>query len=286
MSKLPVSVIVLTHNEQASIADCLKSVVGWAEEVFVVDSGSSDRTLAIVREFTDKVVSHPFEDYSRQRNWAQEKLPLSCDWVFHLDAGERVTPDLAESLGSFFSGRDCAQVDGLMISRRAVFMGRSILHGGMYPVYHLRVFRRDKGRCEDRTYDQHFVVEGRTRRLKGDLEDTLAPDLATWTMRHIRWASSEAVEQTRSRAEAAIAGVKPRLQGSSIERRRWLRNLYGRGPLFLRAFLYFVFRYFLLLGFLDGVEGLIFHFLHACWYRFYVDATIWEARRQTEADAR
>src|SRR5437868_11287456 len=140
--QLPISVIVLSHNEERNIGDCLQSVCDWAGEVFVVDSGSTDRTLAIAREFTQNIVSHPFENYSRQRNWSQDNLPLKYKWVFHIDSDERVTPELAQSIRELFANEGLKDLDGVSITRRTVFMGRPILHGGHYPAYHLRLFRR------------------------------------------------------------------------------------------------------------------------------------------------
>jgi glycosyltransferase involved in cell wall biosynthesis len=278
--KLPVSVVVLTYNEERNIEDCLLSVQDWAGEIFVVDSGSSDRTLELCRRYTDRIVSHPFDNYSRQRNWAQDNLPMSHDWVFHIDADERVTPELAASLRSFFLDTSSGDQAGVLLSRRTVFMGRAILHGGHYPTYHLRLIRRDKGRCEDRLYDQHFWVDGPTTRIKGDLIDVITSDLTVWLTRHARWGAAEAEEELRSK-QTKRQSVRATPDGTPIERRRWLRSsVYGRAPLFLRAFAYFFYRYFLRLGFLDGVEGLIFHFLQGCCYRFYVDAKVYEARKR------
>lgn len=278
--QVPVSVIVLTHNEEVNIEACLKSIIEWAAEVFVVDSGSTDRTLEIVQQFTQNIVRHTFENYSRQRNWAQDNLLLTYEWVFHIDADERVTPELVQSIRQFFASAACENVDGLLISRRTVFLGRPILHGGVYPTYHLRLFRRHKGYCEDRLYDQHFVVNGALQLTSGDLTDVVTSDLTVWVARHARWGTLEVQEQKREAQSDGGHRVQGRLMGTPIERRRWWRSsVYGRVPLFLRAFAYFFYRYFLRLGFLDGTEGLIFHFLQGCWYRFYVDAKLWEARR-------
>lgn len=277
--RAPVSIIVLTYNEEANIAACLASVAPWAAEVFVVDSGSSDSTMGIAATYTDHIAEHPFETYSRQRNWAQTSLPLSHEWVLHLDADERVTPELACSIQAFFAGGAAARHDGAMFSRRTVFFGRWIRHGGHYPVFHVRLFRRDRGRCEDRNYHQHFLVDGPIARLSGDLVDVVASDLDSFSQRHVRWAGAEARELLEGHRRAP-GQVSPRLLGNPVERRRWLRQLaYGRAPLFMRAFLYFLYRYVVRRGFLDGREGLIFHFLQGCWSPFYVDAKIWEAQR-------
>jgi glycosyltransferase involved in cell wall biosynthesis len=279
---LPVSVIVLTLNEEANIGDCLASVAAWAGDIVVVDSGSTDRTIEIAQRYTERVISHPFENYARQRNWASVEIPLAYEWILHLDADERITPELATSIARFFANGTHQTVDGAMISRRTVFMGRPILHGGHYPVYHLRLLRRNRSRCEDRLYDQHFLVDGTTTRLNGDMIDVITSDLVIWTQRHARWAALEAREQLE--ATTGTLGptrqlVAPSLRGTPIERRRWLRTSYGHMPLFVRAFGYFFVRYVLRLGFLDGVEGLIFHFLQGCWYRFLIDARIYEMRK-------
>jgi len=174
-------------------------------------------------------------------------------------------------------------VDGFLVARRVVFMGRWIRHGGMYPVYHHRIFRRGKGRCEERLYDQHFIVYGNTKIISGDLIDLVTTDIDTWTQRHIRWAGLEVAEQFNISNQQNELRVSPKLMGSPIERKRWARtSVYYHLPLFFRALGYFLYRYFLRLGFLDGPQGLIFHVLQGFWYRFYVDAKIWEMRYQAQ----
>ena len=286
--RLPISIIVLTYDEEANIEACLRSVCDWAGEVFVVDSGSTDRTLEIAARYTDKIVTHPFENYSRQRNWAQETLPLSYQWALHLDADEQVSDELAQSMKAAFQG-DVSSIDGFLINRRALFLGRWIRHGGVYPTYHHRLYRVNRGFCEDREYDQHFAVKGNVVKLKGDILNDVTPDLSTWTRSHERWASMEAREYLKGYRPDIQHGrqVQAKFLGTPIERRRWLRlQLYGRVPLFVRGFIYFFVRYLLQLGFLDGVQGLIFHVLQGFWYRFYVDAKIWEAQYQASQTVR
>lgn len=277
---LPVSVVILTFNEEFNIIACMESVQAWASEIFLVDSGSTDHTVQLAQQFTDKIYTHPFDNYAQQRNWAQENLDIQHVWVLHIDADERVTPELYAAIQDFFATGQDQKYNGAMFSRRTLFMGRWIKHGGHYPVYHARLFRRDKGHCEERLYDQHFLVESPVARLDGDLIDILTNDLDTWSRRHVRWAGLEAEEI--SRADTSATGqVTARIDGNPIEQRRWLRKtLFGGLPPFARAFGYFFYRYIIRLGFLDGTEGLIFHFLQACWFRFYVDAKIWEMRKR------
>ncbi len=277
---MPVSAIVLTFNEEHNIAACLESIVGTVAEIFIVDSGSTDRTLEIVRRYSPNIAEHPFHSYSLQRNWAQAVLPLAHDWVLHIDADERMSDELIESMNTFFGSGEADEHSAAMFSRRALFLGRSIRHGGHYPTYHARLFRRRCGRCEDRLYDQHFLVDGPIARLHGDLIEVVALDLDSWSTKHVRWAGIEAREMGLS-STGQRQQIEPRFLGNPIERRRWLRRrLYGNSPPFLRAVTYFLYRYFVRLGFLDGWEGLIFHVLQGFWYRFYIDAKIWEARKQ------
>ena len=270
------AIIVLTHNEERNLPECLRSLEGLTYDLFVMDSGSTDRTIEIATQAGGTVNHHDFDDYSAQRNRAQASLPRKFEWVLHLDADERLTPELVAEIDTVLAGTE--RVDGYLFRKRTIFLGRWIKHGGHYPSYHLRLFRPDKGRCEERRYDQHFIVDGKVLTLRNDYLDIVASDLRSWSQRHIRWAEFEAAEI----ASPSVHGrrVRPKLGGTPIERKRWLRErvLY-RMPLFVGPFLYFVYRYVVRGGFLDGREGLIFHFLQGCWYRFLVDGFTFEERR-------
>ena len=279
--RLPISIIVLTYNEEVNIEACLRSVYDWAGEIFVVDSGSTDRTLEIAGRYTDQVFYHPFESWGAQVNWALDNLPFSYEWVLRLDADETVTPELAQELGCRLPALP-DDVTALYCKRRVYFLGKWIRHGGYYPTWLLRIFRRRSVR-----YERHYgeaehaiILTGSPEYLKHDIIDYNHKGLAFWTIKHEGYAAREV---------ASLLGMQPgtrvEIQGSPFGtpevRKRWLKkNVYGRLPLFVRAFIYFLYRYILRLGFLDGIEGLIFHFLQGCWYRFYVDAKIWEAKRQ------
>jgi glycosyltransferase involved in cell wall biosynthesis len=271
------AVVILAHNEETNLPGCLESLRGLRCAVFVVDSGSTDRTADVAARHGATVTHHPFENYAAQRNWALDNLPLdTSSWVLHLDADERLTPTLVDELNTVLD-RVAPDISGFLLRKRTMFMGRWMRHGGHYPSYHLRLFRRGRGRCESRLYDQHFIVAGGVGRLKHDYLDVVSSSLLTWTMRHARWASMDA----REMANPHVGGhhVVPDVFGTPIERRRWWKNLYGQGPPFARALGYWLYRYFFRLGFLDGTEGLIFHFLQGFWFKFLVDAMIYEQNR-------
>jgi glycosyltransferase involved in cell wall biosynthesis len=275
------SVIILTLDEEANLPAALASLRRLDPEIFVVDSGSADRTLEIARAAGCRVFEHPFENYAVQRNWAFDHLPIRTPWTLCLDADERLTPELVDEINDTLFRQD-SPFAGYMLRKRTIFMGRWIRHGGQYPAYHLRLFRSGRGRCEARLYDQHFVVDGQVGKLRHDYIDVITSDLSTFVVRHNRWAELEAEEILACSTAGARQGpaVAPMLTGTAIERRRFLRTrVYQRFPLFVRPFLFWLYGYVLRLGFLDGIEGLVFHTLQRFWFRFLIDARIWELRR-------
>lgn len=269
-----IALIVLTHDEEKNLAHCLDSAQGLVNEIFVVDSGSRDKTREIAHRYTDHVVVHEFTNQAEQFNWALDALPIRSDWVLRLDADEFLLPELREEIERVLPGLS-PHVTGLYMKRRVYFKGHWIRHGGYYPTWLLRLFRRGKARSELLEMDEHIVVSGGgTRRLAHDFVDYNRKDLAFWTAKHEHYAAREARVLLNQKNVARVEGG----MGGQPARKRWLKgNVYARAPLFLRAFAYFFYRYVVRLGVLDGVPGLIFHFLQACWYRFYVDAKIWEA---------
>jgi hypothetical protein len=164
-----------------------------------------------------------------------------------------------------------------------MFMGKWIKYGGHYPTYHAIVFRKGYGKCEERLYDQHFKVEGAVETLKGDVIDLITESLTTFTTRHNKWSDLEALEQHKGSLLNNTELIGGNITGNPIQQRRYLKNLYDRFPLFVRPFIYFFIRYFLRLGFLDGKRGLIFHFLQCFWFRFLIDAKIYELRKGSKS---
>lgn len=267
--KIPVSVLVITKNEEANIGPCLQSI-NWADQIFVVDSGSSDKTLKIAKKYTDKVYKHPFYNFSQQRNWAQDNLPIKNEWIMHLDADERVEKGLFYELKKIVESDN--QINGLMAARKTYFRGSWIKHGGHFPVYQLCIYKKNKGRSEQRYYDQNYSVSGKVLKAKSGIINIINPDLNAWRNRHRKWAKLEAEEALHNKSRQ----LKINWRGSPIERRNWARyKFYYRLPLFIRPFLYFFYRYVLRLGFLDGRQGLIFHFWQGLWFRLIVDKEIY-----------
>jgi glycosyltransferase involved in cell wall biosynthesis len=265
------SVIILAFNSVDTLGATLAQAREISDDLYVVDSFSTDDTVTLSRQHGAQVVQHAFENYGAQRNWAIDHVESRYPWQLHLDADERLTPELIASIRSL---PENTAHSGFFIARLVQFLGRQLRHGGMSPTWHLRLFRRGAGRCEERKYDQHFYLsEGSTGQLQGYMIDDIRMPLSEWTVRHNRWSDAEVLEQTAAREGVRI---RARFWGNPVERKRFLRGLYNDAPLFVRPFALFFYRYFLRLGFLDGREGFIFWTLQTFWFRFLIDAKLFE----------
>jgi glycosyltransferase involved in cell wall biosynthesis len=277
------SVVLLTFDEEPNLSLALESIRPLHPEIFIVDSGSGDRTCEIAVAAGCQVFHHRFENHAAQLNWALNNLPISGSWVMRLDADERLTPELVKELSDVLKVLP-HDVTGLEINRRVYFWGRWIRHGGRYPQWLLRIWRTGSAHCEDRWMDEHMVLRsGRAMRLKHDFIDENHKNLTFWIDKHNRYADRE----VKDLLLAAFGRNDERLRGQ-IARIRWAKkNVYLRCPLFWRAFVYWLYRYVIRLGFLDGRPGLVFHFLQGCWYRLLIDAKLYEMRslRLPEATA-
>lgn len=284
--KAPISVIVLTCNEELNIEDCLKSAADWAQEIIMVDGcylsdtyNSTDKTLEIAKKYTDRIYYHQFIDYAQQFNWALDNVEIKGEWIMKLDADERLLPELKQEILEILPKLP-KDVNGLYIKRRVYFMGKWIKHGGYYPTWLLRVWRKGQGKLEMRQMDEHPILfSGRAIKLKNDFYEKDKKDLTMWVNKHNKYATRE-VDSILNPSNELVSSS---FFGSQIQRKRWLKEkVYHRMPSFFRPFFYFMYRYFFRLGFLDGKEGLIFHFLQGFWYRFLVDAKLYEIKKNIE----
>lgn len=271
-------VVVLTFNAATTISETIAQARKVSSQVYVVDSGSTDGTLQLLRQLGCEVVHRPFVNYSDQRNWAIAQVQERAVWQLHLDADEVLDDRAIAEIQSILEA-DAPEPAAWMLRRRDYFMGCMLRFSGLNP-WHLRLFRAGAGRCEDRLYDQHFVTEGPVGRLQGWMHDKNAVSLGDWIARHNRWSDLEAAEMAGAGPVVASGGVlQPRLLGDARERTRFLKGLYYRLPGGVRALAYFLYRYVVRLGFLDGVPGFYFAFFQALWFRLLVDAKLGERRK-------
>jgi glycosyltransferase involved in cell wall biosynthesis len=243
------SVTIITLNEEANIRRTLESV-RWADEIIVLDSGSTDGTVAICREYTGKVFSQEWLGFSGQKNAAIDRA--TGDWVLSLDADEPIEQELAAEIRAIMASPGAS--DGYRVPRKTLFLGKWIKHGGWYPDYNLRLFRRGKGRFEQRAVHEAIKVQGEIGTTVHAIVHHAYPDLSSY-LASINKYSSLAVNVM---AEKGIPSRKTSVLN-----------------ILLRPALTFLLKYFLRLGFLDGKHGLILNLFHS-WYVFAKYAKAWE----------
>ena len=273
--KARVSVIVPVKNEAGNLKRCLPALA-WADEIFVVDSGSTDETAAIAEAHGASVVQFAFNGvYPKKKNWSLDHLPFANDWVLIVDADEVVPPALAEEIQR---RTESDEADGFYLNMKYFFLGRRIKHCGYAESWNLRLFKHAHGRYEkmpvspgSRTGDneahEHVELRGRVGRLAHELDHYAYPTISAWVEKHDRYASWEAEMYDRFLHETPPRGI-----GAGKRFKRRLKKLYLRLP--MRPVIRFVYAYVFRRGFLDGVAGLTFCTLLAfydflCWAKVY-----------------
>lgn len=269
--------IILTLNEEVHIARCIKSLGNQCSSITVVDSGSTDRTVDIARALGAEVLVNSWTNYSSQLNFAIDALARRGGWLLRIDADEIIDKDSQQSLmEAIWEVSD--DVDGILLQRRIYFLGKRMRYGGIEPSWQLRAWRNGKGRCEHRWMDEHIKVVGKASKSDLILSDINLNSLTWWTSKHNWYANREAIDYLNHKynflAPDSLQGAGASLQA---KRRRFFKEqFYNRLPSGMRALLYFVYRYIIRLGFLDGGSGWYFHLLQGFWYRTLVDAKIKE----------
>lgn len=280
---IPVSVILTTRNEAANIERTLKAVAGFVDEIFVIDSESSDGTVEIAQRYA-RVTSLPYKHGSIIPwifQWGLDNLPIRNEWVLILEADQRPDDELKRSLEALFAQPSIAE-NGFYLRRKQVFRGRWIRFGGYGNKWLLKLFRKSQGELDPKEQDTRVYVRGRSAKLDGWLVEENAKEerILFYLEKHLRYADAFARDEFERRRDGTKWKLEPRLFGTPDERTLWLKSIYYRTPLYVRPWIYFLYRYFLLLGFLDGKEGFIFHFLQAYWFRLVIDIRLEEMMRE------
>ncbi len=277
---LDITTIILTYNEEIHIRRCLENVCSFSKKVYVVDSPSTDKTAEICREFSNvELVVHKYPgNQAAQFNWALDNLKIDTEWVLRLDADEYLLPELVDELRTKIPELD-TNITGVTFKRRHIFLGRWMKQG-TYPIMILRMFRKGKAKCEQRLMDEHIeLLEGASMTFEHDFVDHNLNNLSWWAQKHVNYAIREAAELLD--VEYNITGTNSlarHLSPTTLHKRN-LKLKYARQPLFWRSFAYFCYRYFFKLGFLEGKEGFLWHFMQGWWYRTLVDAKIYEIKK-------
>lgn len=277
--KTDIAVIILTYNEATHLQRALDHIRGFAREIFVIDSLSTDDTVELAKAGGAQVLEHPFQNYARQFEWALENAPITSSWVMRLDADEIIEADLAAEIAARLPMLP-PDVTGVNLNRKTIFQGKFIRWGGRYPLTLLRIWRRGKARIEDRWMDEHmYLTEGRTVTFRGGFADHNLYDLTYFTAKHNSYASREALDVLNQRLhlfEPQLALTNESTAMQAKIKRFFKESIYNRLPFEVSALLYFLLRYFIQLGFLDGRQGLIYHVLQGFWYRFLEGAKLRE----------
>ncbi len=281
------TVVILTKNEENNLRKCIESFQGIAKRFVIVDSGSTDRTEMLCRQLDEELRGigsrldfyvHPWRSYADQLNWGLENTNITTEWTMRMDADEELLEDLAREIDEKLEILQ-EPVNGVILRRRTIFMGKWIRHGGRYPELLLRIFRTGKASCEMKIMDEHMILsEGTMVTFEHDLMDNNQKDLDWWTSKHNWYSNREVLDH-----QLSLEGDTLQEEGGSSKQARIKRVVKNGGyyklPKFFRAHLYFLYRYWIRLGFLDGTEGKIYHFLQAYWYRFLVDAKMYQCEK-------
>lgn len=266
--------IILACNEEKNIAGCISSIKKLAKRIVVIDSGSTDNTVSIAQELGAEVLYHEWENYSKQYIWGVENANVTTQWIFRIDADEMVTKEAAQEIETICQENENTDVNGIVVRFKVSFMGKELRHGGIYPFKKLLIYKKDIGYMEERNMDEHIILKtGRCVELKNDSLHHDYKDLYAWIDKHNKYSSREVLDYIKGQQEKTDTSGMSR----NAKIKRFIKfNIYYKLPMGLRAHLYYLYRLYIRLGFLDGKEGKIFAFLQAYWYRFLVDAKIHE----------
>jgi len=271
-----ISVVLLTYNEEIHLERCLQSLKMINAKVFVVDSFSTDRTREIAEKYGAHFYQNAWINYATQFNWALDNCPIDTEWVLRLDADEYLCENGIEAINSdLYILPDTVSAATLVLKR--VFMGREIKR--MPKIKMIRLFRYGRGRSENRWMDEHIQIEfGDIIDLNGAFADDNLNNIGWWTTKHNSYSVREAID---------LLDMEYQILGNShnnnldeqARKKREMKMRYVKSPLFIRSFTYFIYRYIFKLGFLDGKEGFLWHFLQGWWYRTLVDAKVFEIKK-------
>ena len=278
---LNITTIILTFNEEKHIERCIKNAQRFSNQIFLVDSFSTDRTKEIAESMGAVVYQNKWENnHARQFNWGLDNLPVTNEWIFRLDADEYLSDALIDELHVKFHTVP-AGVSGIIFERKMYFLNR-LINKGMLKMNILRLFRYKKGVCEDRWMDEHIVLtEGTAIMYENYFVDHNFNSLGWWIQKHNGYSIREAIELLDLEYDIVTKSETAKefeMTADALEKRN-KKKKYAKMKLFWRSFIYFVYRYIFKFGFTEGKEGFLWHFMQGWWYRTLVDAKIYEIKK-------
>jgi glycosyltransferase involved in cell wall biosynthesis len=279
-----ISAIILTFNEEQHIERCINSLKSIVDEIFIVDSYSTDRTIELAENLGAKIFQNKWENnHSKQFNWGLQNLPIKTEWVFRLDADEYLTEELIEEINQKLPNM-ASEISGIVFERKMYFLN-VLMEKGMLKMNILRLFRNGHGVCEDRWMDEHIVLnQGKTTLFENYFVDHNLNSLGWWIQKHNSYSIKEAVELIDLELNIFNKNDSSFILSEDAEEKRVKKKRYAKMPLFWRSFIYFMYRYLFKLGFAQGKQGFLWHFLQGWWYRTLVDAKVYEIRKSCGSD--
>ncbi|OUP99092.1 glycosyltransferase family 2 protein [Thomasclavelia spiroformis] len=264
--------IILTYNEERNIANAINSVKKLAKRIVVVDSFSTDKTIEIAKSLGAEIIEHEFENQAKQFIYAINHLKIDTQWIMRLDADEIISKKASKEIEEICFFNKDTDINGIVVRFEVNFLGKKLRHGGIYPFKKMIIYKKNKGYMEDRAMDEHIVLnEGKSIELKHDSYHRDYKDLNAWIDKHNKYSSREVEDYFLNNNQES------KQLNKSAKIKRFIKfKIYYKLPLGTRAHLYYLYRYYFKFGFLDGKEGKIFAFMQAYWYRFLVDAKIFE----------
>ncbi len=268
-----ITAIILTKNEELNIVDCIRSISSVVKRIVVVDDFSKDRTAQLALKEGAEVYLHPFENYAKQYVYATRKASINTTWTLRIDADERLTRESAEELNALCENNMTTDVSGITLRFKKNFLGKDLYHGGVYPWKKMNCYKTAVGKIEDRFMDEHIILSsGIVVEMKNDSLHFDFKNLEYFINKHNWYSSRETVDYFE------------KLEKNDVGRERnfktWIKmNVYYKLPIGMRSYIYYIYRCYLRMGFLDGKEGKIYAFLQAYWYRYLVDAKIYECQK-------
>ena len=265
-----ITAIILTKNEEVNIGDCIESIKMVVKRIVVIDSYSTDKTIEIAKKYGVEVYQHPFENYAKQYKYGVEVANIKTMWTLRIDADERFTPDSARELEEMCNANMKTNVTGIVLRFKKNFLGKDLYHGGVYPWKKMNCYKTKYGSIENRNMDEHIILSsGKTIEMKQDCLHFDFKNLEYFINKHNWYSSRETVDY--------FEHLEKKKSKSELDFKTWLKmRVYYKLPLGMRAHVYYIYRYYILGGFLDGKPGKIYAFLQAYWYRYLVDAKIYE----------
>ncbi|MGG1486484.1 glycosyltransferase family 2 protein [Peribacillus castrilensis] len=268
-----ITAIILTKNESENIGACLNSIKGFASRIVVIDSGSKDNTVELARSLGAEVYYNEFEYYAKQFNWGIDNSNISTKWILRLDADERFTPELCKEAKLLMEKHAEDDVNGITMEAWLYFLGKR-LNYGVSKKRKLMIFKRGIGRIEDRKRDAHTILsKGSSASLNERFLHHDFKDINSFISKY-NWYATREMQDYIAYKQGNSGDIKTDKKIQSTRKKKF--GLYYKAPMFIRAWLWFIYNYIFRLGFLDGKEGFIFHYFECYWYRYLVDAKIYE----------